>query len=1090
MRFLSALAVTLFCSAAIAQPVNVGTGAQMRPSASRPTGLTPGDALAWFGTDGAFHFYNGSSDAVMRAFAIGSTITGSTTGSVLFVDATNKLGQGNLLFDPAAQTLTLGDGNGGGAIATLGVDITNSSSGPGTTPLLALSNRATGGYADMQFVANGVVQGQIGAADGAAGLTYLQNSLYVLPDSAFVVGDNGHRVLTITTDNSGASGNVMIGQNTADVGSKLYVATGRVRFGGGLLELDNGAAAAVSASARGAIRYDNTRHTFGASVNGGTYEDIITGGQTSTTITLDRDLVPHDSNGLGTHQSLGTATNPWAESYISLIEAASGDSLVLYGDGLQGVTLATNGAGGPSANFADTIDYSVDQHTHTDLSTKNGTSLLRYSETWAQAHRTGAGGFVELGTGGSVAVGASGTARLRFDGTNLQQSLNGGAYSTVGGAATVITDSPLSGDGSSGSHVACSGCTTAANTQTFTNKSMSGGTNTFSAIPESAITNLATDLAAKAPSTRNISTSGVASGGGDLSADRTISIRINASGGLVGNLGAGTNELGIGALGVADSMIASGITASKITGAVANATNAVSFSGSLVGVVSGTQGATTIAAGNVTDTMLATGITASKISGAVASATTAVSFSGSLSGDVTGGQGSTVVGALQGFAVSNATPSGTMVLQWNTGTSKWTPTTLSAGSGNVSATPSAIGDMLYSTSGTAAMSVLADMAAGSFLRSGGVASAPAWSTITLPNAFTTGDLLSASATNTGAAIAAVATGSVLVSAGTGTLPAYSATLPTSIKANGINTAADVAVITRSAADTNGAVISTTPKLLLTNSTAATVGAQKFSPEIEQCSNGWKTTATAGSQAVCSGVDTQPIQSTTNPVVSRVWYTSTNAGTRTARMQMLWPNTGTVTYLLGGAQTTVPASNAGSGGIGMDSTGGLQLLSGSGGNTNLQFANNAFDPLAAYTVLLGHGGLAFSSIGVRNIESWSTIPTCTIGTGAGTGATCAMTTSSTDMAGRVTVNTGTTPAASGATIVTITAAAGSYTAAAFCVIDDGDPVTTAARVAGQYAPNHGAGATTTILAIKNNGTGLAASTTGAIVVDYVCLGGNN
>lgn len=83
------------------------------------------------------------------------------------------------------------------------------------------------------------------------------------------------------------------------------------------------------------------------------------------------------------------------------------------------------------------------------------------------------------------------------------------------------------------------------------------------------------------------------------------------------------------------------------------------------------------------------------------------------------------------------------------------------------------GDLLYA-SATNVYSNRAAVAAGSYLRSAGTSTAPVWSTVTLPNAATTGDLLSVSATSTYANIAAVATGQVLASAGTGTLPAYTA----------------------------------------------------------------------------------------------------------------------------------------------------------------------------------------------------------------------------------------------------------------------------------------------------------------------------
>lgn len=100
------------------------------------------------------------------------------------------------------------------------------------------------------------------------------------------------------------------------------------------------------------------------------------------------------------------------------------------------------------------------------------------------------------------------------------------------------------------------------------------------------------------------------------------------------------------------------------------------------------------------------------------------------------------------------------------------PSPLGPASGGTGISSYTIGDLIYA-SGTTTLSKLADVAAGSYLRSGGVATAPVWSTVTLPNAATIGDLLSVSATNVYANIAAVASGQVLTSAGTGTLPAWS-----------------------------------------------------------------------------------------------------------------------------------------------------------------------------------------------------------------------------------------------------------------------------------------------------------------------------
>ncbi len=73
-------------------------------------------------------------------------------------------------------------------------------------------------------------------------------------------------------------------------------------------------------------------------------------------------------------------------------------------------------------------------------------------------------------------------------------------------------------------------------------------------------------------------------------------------------------------------------------------------------------------------------------------------------------------------------------------------TALPPASGGTGLASYAIGDLLYA-SGATTLAKLADVAAGSYLRSGGVTTAPLWSTLTLPNSAATGDLLYASGAN-------------------------------------------------------------------------------------------------------------------------------------------------------------------------------------------------------------------------------------------------------------------------------------------------------------------------------------------------------
>lgn len=105
--------------------------------------------------------------------------------------------------------------------------------------------------------------------------------------------------------------------------------------------------------------------------------------------------------------------------------------------------------------------------------------------------------------------------------------------------------------------------------------------------------------------------------------------------------------------------------------------------------------------------------------------------------------------------------------------------TVSVAKGGTAIASYAIGDLLYA-SGATTLSKLADVTAGRWLRSGGVTTAPAWSTTSIPNSATTGDVLIASGANTYANLADVAAGSYLRAGGVTTAPVWSTvTLPNS-----------------------------------------------------------------------------------------------------------------------------------------------------------------------------------------------------------------------------------------------------------------------------------------------------------------------
>lgn len=139
---------------------------------------------------------------------------------------------------------------------------------------------------------------------------------------------------------------------------------------------------------------------------------------------------------------------------------------------------------------------------------------------------------------------------------------------------------------------------------------------------------------------------------------------------------------------------------------------------------------------------------------------------------------------------------------------------LSPANGGTGISSYAIGDLIYASASTT-LSKLADVAAGSYLRSGGVATAPVWSTATLPNTATTGDLLYANAANAYANLADIATGAVLISGGVGVAPSWSATPSVTSVQLGGNTTLSAAV-----ASGKMLVAGTTPMLQLGGTTSS------------------------------------------------------------------------------------------------------------------------------------------------------------------------------------------------------------------------------------------------------------------------------
>lgn len=143
-------------------------------------------------------------------------------------------------------------------------------------------------------------------------------------------------------------------------------------------------------------------------------------------------------------------------------------------------------------------------------------------------------------------------------------------------------------------------------------------------------------------------------------------------------------------------------------------------------------------------------------------------------------------------------------------------------------TSAAVGDLLYASATTPTWSRLADVAVGSYLRSGGVNTAPLWSTLVLPNAAVAGDTVIATATNTWGAVTAVGAGSHFRSAGTGTAPVWSTTTwPNSATTGDLLYASATSVYSNLAAVATGSVLASAG----TGTAPAWTGTPTFSTSI-------------------------------------------------------------------------------------------------------------------------------------------------------------------------------------------------------------------------------------------------------------------
>lgn len=178
--------------------------------------------------------------------------------------------------------------------------------------------------------------------------------------------------------------------------------------------------------------------------------------------------------------------------------------------------------------------------------------------------------------------------------------------------------------------------------------------------------------------------------------------------------------------------------------------------------------------------------------------------------------------------------------------------TLASAKGGTDNNTYAVGDLLYA-SATTTLSKLADVAVGSYLRSGGVTTAPLWSTLKLPNTATANYIAYATSSNNWGESGNLRFDGTYFSVG------------------GVAGTSKIHVLTTAIGTTQSDAYG----ILLANSTAAAAGLQQISPPIVWQGNGWKTNATASSQDVRFAAEILPVQSSANPTVTWILKSSIN-----------------------------------------------------------------------------------------------------------------------------------------------------------------------------------------------------------------------
>ncbi len=262
-----------------------------------------------------------------------------------------------------------------------------------------------------------------------------------------------------------------------------------------------------------------------------------------------------------------------------------------------------------------------------------------------------------------------------------------------------------------------------------------------------------------------------------------------------------------------------------------------------------------------------------------------------------------------GFRIANAATSGSYLrgngtnIVLNTIQAGDVPTLNQNTTGTANVAGGTLGAIPYQ-SGANATTVLAATSTANKILLSGASAAPVWSTPTFPNASaTSGKIIKSDGTNWVASTETYAapgtSGNVMQSDGTNWTSAALTGMTNPMTTTGdmiysssgstparlaAGTAAQ-ALIGGSSAPAWGATITAVSPTantsfdgwVLTNTTAASNGNQMYSPRLHLTGQGWKTTATAASEAADWTIENRPVQGTSVPASQLVFSQSTNGG---------------------------------------------------------------------------------------------------------------------------------------------------------------------------------------------------------------------